>query len=74
MYLSQMEKDFGWLKKIIDSVNSFDQIESCERLILLFKKRNWSEDFSTVEEYGYKSFVECLEQHLDKKIKKYGID
>jgi hypothetical protein len=74
MYISQMEKDFGWLKKIIDSVSSFGQIESCENLIELFKKRNWSEDFTTDEENGYKSFVESLEQHLEKKIKRYGID
>jgi hypothetical protein len=69
-----MEKDFDWLKKIIDSVNSFGQIESCENLITLFKKRNWSEDFTTDEENGYKSFVESLEQHLEKKVKRYGID
>ena len=32
-----MEKDFDWLKRIIDSITSDKQINCCEKLIELYK-------------------------------------
>jgi hypothetical protein len=73
LYISPMEKDFEWAKKIIDSVTSYTQIECCENLITQFKTKHWSDDFDAINEEGFNFFVEQLNQHLNKKIKKYSL-
>jgi len=73
IYISPMEKDFEWVKKIIDSVTSYTQIECCENLIKQYKNKHWSDDFDSVNEDGFNFFVDQLNQHLDRKIKKYSL-
>jgi hypothetical protein len=73
IYISPMEKDFEWVKKIIDSVTSYTQIECCENLIKQYKNKHWSDDFDSVNEDGFNFFVNQLNQHLDRKIKKYSL-
>ena len=69
-----MEKEFEWVKKIIDSVNSVNQINSCENLISLFKIRNWSDNFNSDDELGYNGLINYLESALKKKKGKYEIE
>ena len=69
-----MEKEFEWVKNIIDSVTSVGQIESCENLINLFKLRNWSDDFNSDDELGYHGFVTQLEFSLNRKKNKYEVE
>jgi hypothetical protein len=73
IYISPMEKDFEWVKKIIDSVTSYTQIECCENLIKQYKNKHWSDDFDSVNEDGFNFFVDQLNQHLDRKITKYSL-
>jgi hypothetical protein len=74
MYIHPMEKEFEWVKKIIDSVNSVNQINSCENLISLFKIRNWSDDFNSDDELGYNGLINHLESALKKKKDRYEIE
>jgi len=68
-----MEKDFDWLKKIIDSVTSDKQIDCCVRLIELYKIKHWSDDLDIIDEDGFNFFVTQLNNHLEYKIKKYSL-
>lgn len=68
-----MEKDFDWLKKIIDSVTSDKQIDCCEKLIELYKIKHWSDDLDIIDEDGFNFFVTQLNNHLEYKIKKYSL-
>ena len=72
MTTTKIDFEFEWVKKIIDSVNSDVQIESCFRLIELYKKNNWSEEFTQDEETEFNSFVKILNQHLEIKINRYS--
>lgn len=72
MTITKIEFEFEWVKKVIDSVNSDVQIESCVRLIELYQKNNWSEEFTNDEEVGFNSFIKILNQHLTVKIERYS--
>lgn len=72
MVVTKIEFEFEWVKKVIDSVNSDVQIESCVRLIELYQKNNWSEEFTNDEEVGFNSFIKILNQHLTVKIERYS--
>ncbi len=72
MVVTKIEFEFEWVKKVIDSVNSDVQIESCVRLIELYKKNNWSEEFTNDEEVGFNSFIKILNHHLTTKIERYS--
>ena len=71
--MKKIEFEFEWVKKIIDSVNSDTQIDSCIKLISLYEKNNWNEEFTSDEEVGFNFFVKTLHQHLEVKIQKYLI-
>jgi hypothetical protein len=66
-----MDKEFAWIKKIIDSVNNQSQIITCENLIELFKTKHWSDDFTNDEENEFKGIIDVLNQHLDIKKNRY---
>jgi hypothetical protein len=66
-----MDKSFGWVKKIINSINSPLQIECCENLISLFEKKYYSEDFNSDEENEFNSLISVLNHNLEIKKNKY---
>lgn len=71
METSQIEKEFIKIKKCINSVKHFGQIQSCEKLINLFSLKHFDEDMSNVEEEQFGSEVRILNNLLSEKIKKY---
>ena len=71
METSQIEKEFLKIKKCINSVTHFGQIESCEILIKLFSSKHFEDDMSNDEEQQFGSEVRILNNLLNEKIKKY---
>jgi hypothetical protein len=72
MEISQIEKEFIKIKKCINSVKHFGQIQSCENLINLFSLKHFDEDMSNVEEEQFGSEVRILRELLNEVIKKYN--
>jgi hypothetical protein len=71
METSQIEKEFIKIKKCINSVTHFGQIQSCENLIKLFSSKHFDEDMSNNEELQFGSEITILNNLLNEKIKKY---
>lgn len=68
-----MEKSFEWAKKVINSISSPLQIESAEKLILLFEIKYYSEDFSSDEEIEFNSLINVLKNNLEIKKERFLI-
>ena len=66
-----MDKSFDWVKKVINSINSPLQIDSCEKLIYLFQVKYYSEDFSSDEEIEFNSLINVLNHNLEIKKEKF---
>ena len=70
-----IEYDFLKIKKTIDSIEHGGQIECGERLINLFIKKHFNEDFTSDEEISLESYKTELTRHLKfKKIKHSIVD
>lgn len=68
-----IEHDFLKIKKTIDSIEHGGQIESGERLINLFMRKHFNEDFTSDEEISLESYKTELTRHLKFKRLKYSI-
>jgi hypothetical protein len=68
-----IEYDFLKIKKTIDSIEHGGQIECGERLINLFMKKHFKEDFTSDEEISLESYKTELKRHLKFKTLKYSI-
>jgi hypothetical protein len=71
MEISQIEKEFIKIKKCINSVKHYGQIQSCENLIRFFSMKHFEEDMPNIEEEQFGSEVKILKELLNRKIDKY---
>ena len=69
MEVIKIQKDYGWVLKVLDSCLSEEQIKSCENLFNLFLNK-WSKDLSEERQLTFVSNFRKYKSHRMTIVKK----
>jgi len=67
-----VQSEFYKIKKCIKSVKHFGQIETCENLVELFKKKHAEDEMTSVDEMSIESEIRTLNELIHEVKEKFS--
>lgn len=67
-----IQSEFYKIKKCIKSVKHFGQIEACENLVELFRKKHFEDEMTSIDEISMESEIRTLNELINEVKEKFS--